>query len=85
MDQDSAVLRIQTAYRGFMCRKKYGPLINKKTGKIDAETSRFIEPFAIKWRNKSIYQILLQYRSVRFQDFVNFSQQVNFKIFNKIQ
>lgn len=74
---EDAVLRIQTAYRGYMARKRYGPLINKKTGAIDSDTAKFIEPFANKWKNKSIFQVLLQYRSVKFQDFINFSQQVH--------
>ncbi|KAG5675871.1 hypothetical protein PVAND_005739 [Polypedilum vanderplanki] len=74
---EDAVLKIQTAFRGYQMRKKYGPLINQKTGKIDISTAKFIEPFATKWRNKSIFQILLQYRSVRHMDLVNFSQQVH--------
>jgi hypothetical protein len=81
LNQEGAVLRIQTAYRGYLARKNYGPLINSKTGKIDGETAKFIEPFASKWKNKSIFQVLLQYRSFRFRDFVNFSQQVRFSFF----
>lgn len=71
---EDAVVRIQTAFRGYQVRKIYGPMINEKTGKIDIATAKFIEPFAARWKKKSIFQILLQYRSVRHMDLVNFSQ-----------
>lgn len=74
MTEENAVVMIQTAYRGYRVRKIYGPLMNQKTGKIDIATAKFIEPFAARWKKKSIYQILLQYRSVRHMDLVNFSQ-----------
>jgi myosin III len=74
---EEAVVKIQTAFRGYQIRKIYGPLINQKTGKIDIATAKFIEPFAARWKRKSIYQILLQYRSVRHMDLVNFSQVSN--------
>lgn len=74
MNQEDACLRIQTAFRGYQIRKLYGPLINQKTGKIDIATAKFIEPFAARWKRKSIFQILLQYRSIRHMDLVNFSQ-----------
>jgi myosin III len=71
---EDAVVRIQTAFRGYQIRKIYGPLINQKTGKIDIATAKFIEPFAARWKRKSLFQILLQYRSIRHMDLVNFSQ-----------
>lgn len=77
MDPDYAVLKIQSAFRGYCARKIYGPLMNSKTGKIDIATAKFIEPFAARWKHKSIFQVLLQYRSVRHMDLVNFSQQVH--------
>ncbi|XP_062548294.1 neither inactivation nor afterpotential protein C [Armigeres subalbatus] len=74
---DQAAVRIQTAFRGHMARKKFCPLINERTGKLDNETAEFLKPFAIRWRTKSMYQVLLQYRAARYQDLVNFSQQVH--------
>lgn len=74
MIQNDAVIKIQTAFRGYQVRKINGPLINQKTGKIDIATAKFIEPFAARWKKKSIFQILLQYRSIRHMDLVNFSQ-----------
>lgn len=65
------------AFRGFKVRQKYGPLINKRTGKIDAETYAFIKAYAKRWKEKSIFQVLLHYRAARYQDLVNVSQQVN--------
>lgn len=67
---------LSVAYRGYKVRQKYGPLLNAKTGKIDLETSRFIRPFAKRWKAKSIFRILLLYRSARYQDLVNLTQQV---------
>lgn len=74
MSHSDAVVKIQTAFRGYQIRKIYGPLINQKTGKIDIATAKFIEPFAARWKKKSIFQVLLQYRSIRHMDLVNFSQ-----------
>lgn len=64
------------AFRGYKVRQKYGPLLNSNTGKIDLETSKFIRPYAKRWKVKSIFQILLLYRSARYQDLVNLTQQV---------
>ena len=80
--QDEAALKIQSAYRGHMARKKYRPLINDRTGKLDAETAEFMKPFVYRWRKKSMYQVLLQYRAARYQDLVNLSQQVRLQIFS---
>ncbi|XP_060801531.1 neither inactivation nor afterpotential protein C [Amyelois transitella] len=75
--EDDAALLIQKAYRGYIVRKAYGPLINKGTGQIDEETASFLKRFAMKWKSRSIFQVLLQYRAVRYQDLVHFSQQVH--------
>ena len=73
---ETAVIKIQTAFRGYRIRKKYGPLISQ-SGRIDIATAKFIEPFAARWKKKSMFQVLLQYRSIRHMDLVNFSQQVH--------
>lgn len=65
-----------SAYRGYRVRREHGSLINNKTGKIDAETSKFVRPFAKRWKAKTIIQVLLQYRAARYQDLVNLTQQV---------
>lgn len=74
--EDEAALLIQKAYRGYIVRKAYGPLI-KSTGQIDEVTASFLKRFAMKWKSRSIFQVLLQYRAVRYQDLVHFSQQVH--------
>lgn len=73
---EEAALTIQKAYRGFKVRQKYGPLLNLKTGQIDNETATFIRTYAKRWKEKSIFQVLLHYRAARYQDLVNLSQQV---------
>ncbi|KAF9811956.1 hypothetical protein SFRURICE_021313 [Spodoptera frugiperda] len=82
--EDEAALLIQKAYRGYIVRKAYGPLINKSTGQIDEETASFLKRFAMKWKSRSIFQVLLQYRAVRYQDLVHFSQQMPRKLTRKI-
>lgn len=70
------------AYRGYLVRKQYGPLICAKTGKLDATTAEFIRPFLKRWKMRSMYQVLLQYRAARHMDLVQFMQQVH--IFNQL-
>ncbi|XP_047507159.1 neither inactivation nor afterpotential protein C isoform X2 [Pieris napi] len=77
MNDEEAALVIQKAYRGFVVRKAYGPIVNKSTGEIDEETSSFLKRFARKWKSRSLFQVLLQYRALRYQDLVNFSQQIH--------
>ncbi|XP_034666506.1 neither inactivation nor afterpotential protein C [Drosophila subobscura] len=74
---DLAAAKIQKAYRGFRDRVRLPPLVNEKTGQRNENTADFIRPYAKKWREKSIFQVLLHYRAARFQDFVNLSQQVH--------
>lgn len=59
-------------------RKAYKPLLSKSTDEIDEDTAAFLKRFAMKWKSRSIFQVLLQYRAMRYQDLVYFSQQVNF-------
>ncbi|KAL9925896.1 STKc_myosinIII_N_like and MYSc_Myo21 domain-containing protein ninaC [Glossina fuscipes fuscipes] len=75
--KDEAALKIQKAYRSYRSTGRYPPLVNEKTGVLNNETAEFLRPFARKWREKSLYQVLLHYRAARFQDFVNLCQQVH--------
>lgn len=55
--------------------------MNAKTGQIDIETSKFIRGYAKRWREKTIFQVLLHYRAARYQDLVSLTQQIH--IFNQ--
>ncbi|CAG9567458.1 unnamed protein product [Danaus chrysippus] len=77
LSDEEAALCIQKAYRGYVVRKAYGPLVSKTSEQIDDETSAFLKRFAMKWKSRSIFQVLLQYRALRYQDLVHFSQQVH--------
>lgn len=81
-ESEKAALFIQKAYRGYLVRKQYGPLICSKTGKLDATTADFIRPFVKRWKMRSLYQVLLQYRAARHMDLVHFMQQVH--IYNQL-
>ncbi|XP_072936347.1 neither inactivation nor afterpotential protein C-like [Epargyreus clarus] len=77
LSEDDAALLIQKAYRGHVVRKAYGPLVSKTSTEINEETAAFLKRFAMKWKSRSMFQVLLQYRAVRYQDLVHFSQQVH--------
>nr|CAD7199738.1 unnamed protein product [Timema douglasi] len=64
-------------YRGYQTRKHYGPLLKASSDKMNTATASFMRPFCKKWKAKSIFQVLLMYRSARYQDLVYFSQQVH--------
>ncbi|XP_018328516.1 neither inactivation nor afterpotential protein C isoform X2 [Agrilus planipennis] len=88
MSEDEAAVVLQKAYRGMASRKAYGPLVSKQSSKVDKETSNFIQYYCKKWRAKTIFQVLLQYRAARFQDLFNLSQQIhlfNQSVVNDIQ
>lgn len=74
LSADEAAVMIQKAYRGHMVRKEMGPLLK---GEMDQETKDFIKFYYSKWRLKSMFQVLLWYRAARYQDLVQFSQQVH--------
>lgn len=40
--------------------------------------------YSSKWRSKSMFQVLLRYRAARYQDLVQFSQQVNESLYFSI-
>ncbi|XP_043288364.1 neither inactivation nor afterpotential protein C isoform X2 [Venturia canescens] len=73
-DEQAAVM-IQKAYRGHAVRKELGPVL--KGGELDQGTKDFMRYYSSKWRSKSMFQVLLQYRAARYQDLVQFSQQVH--------
>ncbi|KAK4879246.1 hypothetical protein RN001_007392 [Aquatica leii] len=69
---EQAAVTIQKAYRNYYGRKTgYG------TEKIDNDSKKLIRYFYTKWRSRSIYQVLLQYRASQYQDLYNLSQQVH--------
>uniref|UniRef100_W8BGP4 non-specific serine/threonine protein kinase n=2 Tax=Ceratitis capitata TaxID=7213 RepID=W8BGP4_CERCA len=74
---DEAAAKIQKAYRGYHERQRFQPLVNEKTGQINEQTAEYIRVYVKKWREKSLFQVLLHYRAARFQDFVNLAQQVH--------
>ncbi|XP_076635717.1 STKc_myosinIII_N_like and MYSc_Myo21 domain-containing protein ninaC isoform X3 [Colletes latitarsis] len=79
MSEDEAAIMIQKAYRGHTVRKEMGPLMGKS--QMDPETMDMMKFYSSKWRSKSMFQVLLRYRAARYQDLVQFSQQVH--LFNQ--
>lgn len=65
-------------YRGYLVRTEMKPLLTKE--KMSMQMIDMMKFYSSKWRSKSIFQVLLRYRAARYQDLVQFSQQVN-KIF----
>lgn len=60
------------AYRKSARRKELSDMFEP----LEEEDFNFIKPFASKWKNNSIFSVLMRYRAIRLQDFFNFSQQV---------
>ncbi|XP_043256772.1 neither inactivation nor afterpotential protein C isoform X3 [Colletes gigas] len=79
MSEDEAAIMIQKAYRGHTVRKEMGPMMGKS--QMDPETMDMMKFYSSKWRSKSMFQVLLRYRAARYQDLVQFSQQVH--LFNQ--
>ncbi|XP_076177941.1 STKc_myosinIII_N_like and MYSc_Myo21 domain-containing protein ninaC [Ptiloglossa arizonensis] len=80
MTQEEAAVIVQKVYRGYTVRKEMGPLLGKDQ-KMDQNTVDMMKFYSSKWRSKSMFQVLLQYRAARYQDLVQFSQQVH--LFNQ--
>ncbi|KAK0157852.1 hypothetical protein PV328_011542 [Microctonus aethiopoides] len=76
---DEAALKIQKTYRGHAVRKEVRPLLSTE---FDDNTKQFMMFYSAKWRSKSIFQVLLQYRAARYQDLVQLSQQVH--LYNQV-
>ncbi|KAL0107922.1 hypothetical protein PUN28_014885 [Cardiocondyla obscurior] len=72
--EEEAALLIQKTYRGHVVRKDMKPVLKEE---MSQETKNFIKFYCSKWRSKSMFQVLLRYRAARYQDFVQFSQQVH--------
>ena len=51
------------------------PVLGKE--KMSQETMDMMKFYSSKWRSKSMFQVLLRYRAARYQDLVQFSQQVS--------
>ncbi|XP_033328921.2 STKc_myosinIII_N_like and MYSc_Myo21 domain-containing protein ninaC isoform X1 [Megalopta genalis] len=77
--EEEAALILQKAYRGHLVRREYGPLLGKSH--LTPETMDMMKFYSSKWRSKSMFQVLLHYRAARYQDLVQFSQQVH--LFNQ--
>ncbi|XP_017777903.1 PREDICTED: neither inactivation nor afterpotential protein C [Nicrophorus vespilloides] len=81
MDEEKAALVLQKAYRGVASRKGYNTLVESQYEKLDADTCNFIRFFCMKWKAKSIFQVLLQYRAATHHELFNLSQQIH--LFNQ--
>ncbi|XP_054006011.1 neither inactivation nor afterpotential protein C isoform X2 [Hylaeus anthracinus] len=71
----TTTVKKDVAYRGHTVRKEMGPRIGKM--QMDQETMDMMKFYSSKWRSKSMFQVLLRYRAARYQDLVQFSQQVH--------
>ncbi|CAH1176110.1 unnamed protein product [Phaedon cochleariae] len=73
LTEEEAAVLIQKAYRNNFKRKEN---INPYQ-KLEEDDLNFIKPFAGKWRTKSVFSVLMLYRSIKSQDFFNLAQQVH--------
>ncbi|XP_074025631.1 STKc_myosinIII_N_like and MYSc_Myo21 domain-containing protein ninaC isoform X2 [Leptinotarsa decemlineata] len=73
MTEDEAAEIIQKAYKKKTKRKECLELYEQLT---EADI-KFIRPFAMRWKNKSLFYVLMRYRGMKLQDFFNLSQQVH--------
>ncbi|KAF5269227.1 hypothetical protein FQR65_LT02528 [Abscondita terminalis] len=70
--EEEAAVTIQRAYRNY-----YGKKYDSTKEQIDNDSKKLVRYFYTKWRSKSVYQVLLQYRASQYQDLYNLSQQVH--------
>lgn len=75
LSNSNDMLHGEIAYRGHVVRKETAPLLGKE--KMGPETIDMMKFYSSKWRSKSMFQVLLRYRAARYQDLVQFSQQVS--------
>lgn len=75
MTEEEAAEIIQKAYRK-TALKRIHELSLQDYEILTEEQYDFIKPFAKKWKTKTIFYVLLQYRARRIQDSFNFAQQV---------
>ncbi|KAB0798080.1 hypothetical protein PPYR_09073 [Photinus pyralis] len=69
--REEAAIVVQKAYRNYYGRKHH------KGVPLDNDETKLASYFFNKWKRKSVYQILLQYRASQYQDLYNLSQQVH--------
>lgn len=74
LSEEDATVIIQKQYRGYRVRKQIGPLSRRKP---NIDTMEFVRDYYRRWKARTIFQVLLMYRSARQQDLVYFSQQVH--------
>ncbi|XP_059471751.1 neither inactivation nor afterpotential protein C isoform X2 [Neocloeon triangulifer] len=88
--QVKKIIKVQSMMRAFLAKKKVGAA-DKTPGSLanapanygsgtdvyDAKTIRLLKKCCRRWRRRSLFQMLLLYRSVRQQDLVYFCQQVH--------
>ncbi|XP_050438811.1 neither inactivation nor afterpotential protein C isoform X2 [Adelges cooleyi] len=70
--QEEAAIVLQKHYKGYRVRSNMAA--NKN---LDTEAKQLLRKFCNKWKNKSIYQLILLDRSNKIQDVVYFSLQVH--------
>ncbi|XP_057665363.1 neither inactivation nor afterpotential protein C isoform X1 [Diorhabda carinulata] len=73
MTEDEAAEVIQKAYRNAARRRE----VLEAYKQLSEEDKYFIRPYARKWKNKTLFSVLMRYRAKRVQDFYNLAQQVH--------
>ncbi|XP_066253855.1 neither inactivation nor afterpotential protein C [Euwallacea similis] len=76
MTPEEAAEIIQKAYR--KSAQKHIQALPDIYEPLDDKDRKFILPFAKKWKSRSIFHVLMMYRSMKLYDLFNFSQQVHF-------